>query len=960
MTAGTQTVGGAKTFSNAVNVSATTNQLTLGTGTTVTVTAPAPAANNTYTIPDVGTTATFVMTAGAQTIAGTKTFSSAVVITPTTNQIVLGTGTTVTVTAPSPAANNTYTIPDVGTTATFVMTAGSQTIGGAKTFSSAISVTTASNQLILGAVNTATVSADVRAAASVYTIPDVGTTSAFVMTAGAQTIAGTKTFGTVNITTANITTAVITTFSTANLSATATSNQLTLGTGTTVIITAPSPAVNVVYTIPDVGANTSFIMGAGSQTIGGSKTFTSAITVNPTTNQIILGTGTTTTINAAAPSSSSIYTIPDVGTTATFVMTAGAQTVAGAKTFSSAIIITPTTNQIVLGVGTTVTVTAPSPAANSVYTIPDVGTSGTFVMTTGSQTITGTKTFSTVNITTAVITTLSSAVLSATATSNQLIMGTGNTVTITAPTPAANNTYTVPDVGTTATFVMTAGAQTVTGAKTFSSAIVITPTTNQIVLGTGTTITVTAPSPAANAIYTVPDVGTTSAFVMTEGAQTINGVKTFGTLAATEITTATISTANIEVTNTANQIFLGTGTIVTITAPSPAANRLYTIPDVSADAEFLMSEGNQNIAGIKTFNSIVATSTTITSATIVSLSLNVLNVTSAANQIVLGTGVNTTISAPAPAVSRTVTIPTGGAASFIMTSTAAGTQTITDTIQSGNFAATFGDGTDGDVTINGTTTNLISDMYYNNLTIINGGILNTACFRVFVRNTLTMNNASFIRCNGTAGSGLTGGTSPSTGPMGSGSAGGAGRNTTGVGTASTARNPGVGGAGGTGGTGTPNAGGAGGIITQPAANVGGGKVFRNIVNATLGRTVANVQVLGGSGGGGGGATLNTGTATSGGGGGAGSILFVAARRTIIDGTSFLQANGGNGAAAAATGTGVAGGGGGGAGGFAIFVSNANYTSNLQADGGTGGAGAGGGAAGAVGSGGSVCMLINQV
>lgn len=45
----------------------------------VKVAAANPAAESTYTIPDVGTTANFVMTAGAQTIAGTKTFSTPLV-----------------------------------------------------------------------------------------------------------------------------------------------------------------------------------------------------------------------------------------------------------------------------------------------------------------------------------------------------------------------------------------------------------------------------------------------------------------------------------------------------------------------------------------------------------------------------------------------------------------------------------------------------------------------------------------------------------------------------------------------------------------------------------------------------------------------------------------------------------------------------------------------------------------
>ena len=73
---GTQTIAGAKTFSSAVTISATTSQIVLGTTNTTTITSPAPAASRVYTIPDVLANASFVMTQGAQTITGIKTFAS--------------------------------------------------------------------------------------------------------------------------------------------------------------------------------------------------------------------------------------------------------------------------------------------------------------------------------------------------------------------------------------------------------------------------------------------------------------------------------------------------------------------------------------------------------------------------------------------------------------------------------------------------------------------------------------------------------------------------------------------------------------------------------------------------------------------------------------------------------------------------------------------------------------------
>lgn len=55
----------------------------------------------------------------------------------------------------------------------------------------------------------------------------------------------------------------------------------------------------------------------------------------------------------------------------------------------------------------------------------------------------------------------------------------------------------------------------------------LTTTATQITLGTGATVTLSASTPAASRVYTLPDVGTSSSFVMTDGAQTINGVKSF-------------------------------------------------------------------------------------------------------------------------------------------------------------------------------------------------------------------------------------------------------------------------------------------------------------------------------------------------------------------------------------------------------------------------------------------------
>lgn len=70
---------------------------------------------------------------------------------------------------------------------------------------------------------------------------------------------------------------------------------------------------------------------------------------------------------------------------------------------------------------------------------------------------------------------------------------------------------------------------TIAGVWTHSAALTISPTTNQLVLGTTRTVTITAPTPATTSrTVTIPDLSASYSIVGTEGNQTINGIKTLG------------------------------------------------------------------------------------------------------------------------------------------------------------------------------------------------------------------------------------------------------------------------------------------------------------------------------------------------------------------------------------------------------------------------------------------------
>jgi hypothetical protein len=75
----TQSFAGAKTFLDQVKIDEASNQLVLGTTNTTTITAPNPTVSRTVTIPDAGADSSVVLTESNQTINGTKTFSSTVI-----------------------------------------------------------------------------------------------------------------------------------------------------------------------------------------------------------------------------------------------------------------------------------------------------------------------------------------------------------------------------------------------------------------------------------------------------------------------------------------------------------------------------------------------------------------------------------------------------------------------------------------------------------------------------------------------------------------------------------------------------------------------------------------------------------------------------------------------------------------------------------------------------------------
>lgn len=278
---------------------------------------------------------------------------------------------------------------------------------------------------------------------------------------------------------------------------------------------------------------------------------------------------------------------------------------------------------------------------------------------------------------------------------------------------------------------------------------------------------------------------------------------------------------------------------------------------------------------------------------------------------------------------------------------------------------TFGDGSDGNISLNSGITTLSRTMYYNNLTLSGTAILSTNGFKIFVLGTLTLSgSASIVRIpnNGGNATGQTagvGGSALIANDMGAGLAGQNGVNGVNGGLGGASGVPGIaagsavgyGGAGGAGGTSGSGTGGAAGTYTH---------VPERVVRQDHIYLLA--YKLGGLGGASGGAGPSPALGTSGASGGAGSgggVVMIFAtnfNNTSSIGITAKGGNGGNGGnatgGAAAGGSGSGGGGGGMVYVVSLEIINLGTINVSGGIGGTGGSGLGAGSAGGSGSNGS--------
>lgn len=271
----------------------------------------------------------------------------------------------------------------------------------------------------------------------------------------------------------------------------------------------------------------------------------------------------------------------------------------------------------------------------------------------------------------------------------------------------------------------------------------------------------------------------------------------------------------------------------------------------------------------------------------------------------------------------------------------------------------FGDGSDGAIIFDGTTTvlglvpasgvyTMNRDIFATNLSVSGSTtILFTANFRIFCTGVLATILGGKISNDGPAAAGQVAGTATTSGSLFGGSSGGiGGAGGSGAGANGTSLTNALGGAGG-------NASGTtGGTVTAPSATLGSPRAFSTSTSGYLvgnnAGSAAVVALRGGTGGGGGAG----GTGTGGGGGAGAGVMVIAAYVLSLSSAGDIHCAGGHGGISPAGNN--ANGGGGGGGGLLILVYGSKnglvFSATINCNfgvGGTGGVSGGGG--GSVGS-----------
>ncbi len=307
-----------------------------------------------------------------------------------------------------------------------------------------------------------------------------------------------------------------------------------------------------IYEDGSSGSNT-FQITALADAIKANLSSFSTYGIANTTNQIFLQNTTASryiNVVATTPASASrVVTVPDPGANANFVLSEAAATINGQKTFGSAPIFSALTASTVpyLDASKVLTSSAVTPTelgyvsgvSSAIQTqLNAKATDSLIVHLAGIETITGAKSFSAVStfnaaINYSIITANSFAYFDAsknlTGTANpangELFIGSTGAAPVKATLTGTSNQIVVANAA--GSITLSTPQSIGTGSSPTFAALTLTNTTNQFVLGTTRTITISATQPASSSrTYTMPDAGANANFVLSESSQTLNGALT--------------------------------------------------------------------------------------------------------------------------------------------------------------------------------------------------------------------------------------------------------------------------------------------------------------------------------------------------------------------------------------------------------------------------------------------------
>ena len=182
-------------------------------------------------------------------------------------------------------------------------------------------------------------------------------------------------------------------------------------------------------------------------------------------------------------------------------------------------------------------------------------------------------------------------------TTNQLVLGTTNTTTISSTAPSSSRTYTIPDAGGPANFILS----TAPSSQSITNNLFVYGTLSSS-SGDGKTYTSLSTS-----LLTQSD-ATTNNLINTESKSLVFRTADSATPETQTTMLSLASTQNrshlpLWISTTSLQLKMGAnGNSTTINCPIASADRTYVVPDVKVDADFLLTQGDQTIPGKKTFS----------------------------------------------------------------------------------------------------------------------------------------------------------------------------------------------------------------------------------------------------------------------------------------------------------------------------------------------------------------------